>query len=116
MPRPGVELPPWRRCPPSPATARLEKAGVFAIVLEGIPAELARQLTRALTIPTIGIGAGVDCDGQVLVIDDLLGLTPPPHPRFVKSYANLRDVVRSAAERYASEVRRQTFPEAKHSY
>src|SRR5262249_18760250 len=66
----------------------LERAGAFAIVVECIPEEAARSLTRKLSIPTIGIGAGPACDGQVLVIDDLLGWTPTPHPRFVKTYAD----------------------------
>jgi 3-methyl-2-oxobutanoate hydroxymethyltransferase len=94
----------------------LETAGVFALVLEGIPADLARQITKSISIPTIGIGAGPACDGQVLVIDDLLGLTPPPHPRFVKAYADLRGMIRKAVGSYASEVRGRRFPEARHSY
>jgi 3-methyl-2-oxobutanoate hydroxymethyltransferase len=94
----------------------LERAGVFAIVLECIPENLARQISRRLRIPTIGIGAGVGCDGQVLVIDDLLGMTEPPLPRFVKSYANLRSIVQSAARRYAREVRAGEYPDEQHSY
>jgi len=94
----------------------LERAGVFSIVLECVPEQLAAQISRRLRIPTIGIGAGVGCDGQVLVIDDLLGLTEPPLPRFVKSYANLRDIIQSAARRYAQEVRLGEYPDEQHSY
>ncbi len=94
----------------------LEKLGVFAIVLECIPSSLARQITRAVSIPTIGIGAGIACDGQVLVIDDLLGLSPEPRPRFVKTYANVRETIRQAAGRYREEVRSGRFPDASHSY
>lgn len=94
----------------------LQKAGVFAIVLECIPAELGRRITKALKIPTIGIGAGVDCDGQVLVIDDVLGLTPTPHPRFVKAYTDLRAQIRRAACAYVEDVRRGRFPDRDHGY
>lgn len=94
----------------------LEKAGACAIVLEGIPARLGTQISRKLRIPTIGIGAGIGCDGQVLVIDDLLGLTPPPHPRFVKAYANLAETIREAVQKYAKEVRERKFPDDPHSY
>jgi 3-methyl-2-oxobutanoate hydroxymethyltransferase len=94
----------------------IEKAGVFSMVLECIPASLGRQVSRAARVPTIGIGAGVDCDGQVMVVDDLLGLTPAPLPRFVKTYANLRGEIKRAARDYALEVRRGKFPDAGHSY
>jgi len=94
----------------------LEKAGVFSIVLEGVPLEVARRLSRALSVPTIGIGAGVFCDGQVLVVDDLLGLTPEPRPRFVKAYARLRDTIEQAARAYGRDVRAGKFPDDKHSY
>jgi 3-methyl-2-oxobutanoate hydroxymethyltransferase len=94
----------------------IEKAGVFAMVIECVPSLLGRRLTRALQVPTIGIGAGPDCDGQVLVIDDLLGLTPTPHPRFVKPYADMRDLIKRAARRYAGDVRAGAFPDAAHSY
>jgi 3-methyl-2-oxobutanoate hydroxymethyltransferase len=94
----------------------LQNAGVFAIVLECVPRLLARRITRAVKVPTIGIGAGPDCDGQILVIDDLLGLTPPPYPRFVKPYADLRTAVREAARAYAREVRTGKYPDAPHSY
>lgn len=94
----------------------LERAGVFAIVLEGIPADLGRRITRAVHVPTIGIGAGKDCDGQILVIDDLLGLTAPPVPRFVKRYADLRGSIVRAARDYAREVRGRRFPDDDHAY
>lgn len=94
----------------------LEKAGAFAIVLECIPASLGRQISRAVKIPTIGIGAGLDCDGQILVVDDLLGTTEIPSPRFVKRYADLRGIIRRAARDYARDVRSGTFPDHSHSY
>jgi 3-methyl-2-oxobutanoate hydroxymethyltransferase len=94
----------------------LDKAGVFAIVLECLPPDVARAITRAVSIPTIGIGAGVGCDGQVLVIDDLLGWTDDPLPRFVKRYAHLRETVRQAVEQYGRDVRSGKFPDAGHSY
>src|SRR6185295_2532587 len=82
----------------------LEKAGVFSIVLECVPAKLGRQISRAVKVPTIGIGAGPDCDGQILVVDDLLGMTDTPSPRFVKRYADLRGIIKRAAQDYAREV------------
>lgn len=94
----------------------LQNAGAFAIVLECIPTALAKRVTRSLRIPTIGIGAGKDCDGQVLVIDDVLGLTAPPHPRFVKAYADLRAQIGRAARAYVNEVRRGKFPGPEHGY
>jgi len=94
----------------------LEKAGVFSIVLEGVPKDLAKKVTKTLKIPTIGIGAGIHCDGQVLVIDDLLGLTGGSLPRFVKKYANLRQTIEDAASAYARDVRGGRFPDDSHSY
>ena len=94
----------------------LERAGVFALVLECVPQGVARVITQALSIPTIGIGAGVHCDGQILVVDDLLGLTDGHLPRFVKPYAQLRGVIRQAAERYGRDVRGGKYPDAEHSY
>ncbi|PSO86346.1 MAG: 3-methyl-2-oxobutanoate hydroxymethyltransferase [Cyanobacteria bacterium QS_3_48_167] len=88
----------------------LSEAGAFAIILEHIPPELAAQITAKLPIPTIGIGAGADCDGQVLVTADLLGLSQK-QPPFAKSYANLRQVITEAAQDFASEVRQHQFPE-----
>lgn len=94
----------------------LEDAGAFAVVLETVPAELGRRMTEALTIPVIGIGAGPDTDAQVLVVNDLLGLTGGHLPRFVKSYANLRAVVADAAKSFAAEVANGDYPGPEHSY
>lgn len=94
----------------------VEEAGAFAVVLEGIPAPLAAQVTEALSIPTIGIGAGVDCDGQVLVCYDLLGLTPDLRPKFVKRYAEMFEEGVEAAKRYAEEVQSGAFPQPAHSF
>jgi 3-methyl-2-oxobutanoate hydroxymethyltransferase len=88
----------------------LEDAGCYALVLEAIPAELAAQVTAALSIPVIGIGAGASCDGQVLVSYDLLGMNAEFQPRFVKRYAQLHAVIGEAAARYIDEVRAGTFP------
>ena len=88
----------------------LEHAGVFAIVLESIPPELARQVTGQLSIPTIGIGAGPHCDGQVLVSYDAFGLFDGPVPPFVKQYASLGEQVVDAARRYATDVEEGKFP------
>jgi 3-methyl-2-oxobutanoate hydroxymethyltransferase len=88
----------------------LEAAGAFAIVLEHIPAELGRSISQKLKIPTIGIGAGPDCDGQVLVAADVLGLSEW-QPPFSKSYTNLRETISNAIQDYASEVRKRQFPE-----
>jgi len=95
---------------------RLEDAGCYAIVVESVPALVAEAITRALTIPTIGIGAGPDCDGQVLVIYDLIGLNPAFKPRFVKRYAELGAAVQNAVASYADEVRRGVFPDASHAF
>jgi 3-methyl-2-oxobutanoate hydroxymethyltransferase len=94
----------------------LEAAGCFAVVLEAVPSPVAAEVTRRLRVPTIGIGAGLDCDGQVLVYHDLLGLTEGHLPRFVKRYANLSREIRDALEAYADEVRAGTFPDDEHSY
>jgi len=94
----------------------LQEAGCFSVVLEAIPADLGRRVTEALDIPTIGIGAGPHCDGQVLVITDLLGLTPDPTPRFVKRYADLRSLVAEAAQRFAKDVAEGHYPAAEHEY
>lgn len=88
----------------------IEEAGAYALVLEGMPAELAKEITERLKIPTIGIGAGADCDGQVLVITDLLGLNPDFQPRFVKKYANFAESTQVAVQQYAKEVREKSFP------
>jgi 3-methyl-2-oxobutanoate hydroxymethyltransferase len=94
----------------------LKDAGACTLVLEAIPAPVAARITAELTIPTIGIGAGPHCDGQVLVYHDLLGLTEGHLPRFVKRYANLSREIRDALEAYASEVRSGAFPGKEHTY
>jgi 3-methyl-2-oxobutanoate hydroxymethyltransferase len=94
----------------------LEKAGVFAIVLEGIPAKLAKIISEKLTIPTIGIGAGKDCDGQVLVIQDMLGMYSDFTPKFVKKYAELNKEMASSIENYIEDVKNESFPEEKHTF
>ncbi|CAB4580211.1 MAG: 3-methyl-2-oxobutanoate hydroxymethyltransferase [Actinobacteria bacterium] len=94
----------------------LQAAGAFSIVLEVIPAQLAKEVTAKLRIPTIGIGAGSGVDAQVLVWQDLMGLTADPAPRFVKRYFNLRDEMKSAVDRFATEVKTKKYPETKHSY
>src|SRR5438552_5940346 len=94
----------------------LEDAGCFAVVLEAVPAPVAAEVARRLSVPTIGIGAGRECDGQVLVYHDLLGLTEGHLPRFVKRYANLSREIRDALESYARGVRSGTVPEAQHMY
>ena len=94
----------------------LEDAGCCAVVLEAVPSPVAARITGELAIPTIGIGAGSECDGQVLVYHDLLGLTEGHLPRFVKRYANLSGEIRDALTSYASEVRSGAFPEEQHTY
>jgi len=94
----------------------LERAGCFAVVLEKIPAALAAEATNSIEIPTIGIGAGGGCSGQVLVTHDLLGLTKEFHPRFVRRYAELADAVTDAVQRYVEDVRSGDFPNASESY
>jgi 3-methyl-2-oxobutanoate hydroxymethyltransferase len=95
---------------------KLEQVGCFALVLEKIPADLAAQVTASLSIPTIGIGAGVHCDGQVLVTHDALGLTTEFHPRFVRRYANLAETVTAAVHTYIQDVRLRSFPSEEESY
>ena len=97
------------------AALALEKAGAFAIVLELVPAELAARITAALSIPTIGIGAGVDCDAQILVWTDLVGLTAKP-PKLAKAYRNLRQEITGAAEEFARDVRGGTFPATENTF
>ncbi|PWE31315.1 3-methyl-2-oxobutanoate hydroxymethyltransferase [Maritimibacter sp. 55A14] len=91
-------------------------AGAFSVVLEKVTAPLATEITRAIAIPTIGIGASVDCDGQVLVVDDMLGLFTEFKPKFAKRYAELGDHASDAIARYAAEVRARTFPAPEHVY
>ena len=94
----------------------LEEAGAFAIVLEGIPRELAAIITRRLRIPTIGIGAGPDCDGQVLVFHDLVGLSYMSPPKFVRSYANLRGALHEALTNFNRDVKEGNYPDDRESY
>ena len=95
---------------------RVEDAGAFALVLELVPAEVAARVTDAVSIPTVGIGAGARCDGQVLVLPDLLGLNDGFAPKFLKRYAELADEVRGAVRRFGADVREGAYPEAAHSF
>ncbi|MBB5021053.1 3-methyl-2-oxobutanoate hydroxymethyltransferase [Desulfurispira natronophila] len=94
----------------------VQDAGAFALVLEGIPASLGQQITQQLTIPTIGIGAGADCDGQVLVMHDLLGLFDEFTPKFVKRYASVGETVEKAFREYQSEVKSSCFPQPQNCF
>ena len=94
----------------------LEAAGAFALVLELVPRGVAARVTEALTIPTIGIGSGAQCDGQVLVLHDMLGLNDTFRPRFLKRYAELADTVREAVRRFGDEVRQGHYPDDAHSF
>jgi 3-methyl-2-oxobutanoate hydroxymethyltransferase len=94
----------------------LEKANCFAIVLEKIPSALAKEVSALLTIPTIGIGAGVDCDGQVLVMHDLLGINTEFNPRFVRKYMNLHELAMQAIQQYHDDVKKKNFPNEGESY
>ena len=94
----------------------VEEAGAYALVLEGMPMDLAKQITERMTIPTIGIGAGAHCDGQVLVIHDMLGLFHDFTPKFVKPYADLRAAMTTAIQTFIEEVREQKFPTPEHSF
>jgi len=108
----------------TPATAEqllrdaraVEAAGAFAVVLEAMPRELAADITRELSIPTIGIGAGPDCDGQVLVLHDMLGLTFRPQPKFARRYADLGKEISRAAQEFCADVRSGRFPSDEESY
>lgn len=94
----------------------VEEAGVFGVVVECVPAELGKRVTQALEVPTIGIGAGSACDGQVIVINDLLGIEQTVKPKFVKTQADLATQIREAASRYNTEVREGTFPGPEHAF
>jgi len=96
--------------------AAAERAGAFAVVLEAVPASLAREITKNLAIPTIGIGAGADCDGQVLVINDVLGLSGKFRPKFVKQYAQLEDIIKNAVADYVDDVQSGKFPSDEFSF
>ena len=108
----------------TPATAEqllrdaraVEAAGAFSVVLEGIPRELAAEITRAVHIPTIGIGAGPDCDGQILVLHDLLGLTFQEPPKFARRYANVGEIITKAVKEYCDDVQQGNFPSDVESY
>lgn len=95
---------------------KIEEAGAFAVVLEGIPAKLASIITKKLRIPTIGIGAGKDCDGQVLVYQDMLGMFSDYVPKFVKQFANVGDIMKGAFQNYIKEVQEGSFPAEEHTY
>jgi 3-methyl-2-oxobutanoate hydroxymethyltransferase len=94
----------------------LQLAGADMLLLEAVPADLARQITRQAQVPVIGIGAGADCDGQVLVLYDMLGITPGQLPKFVKNFMHGAESIESAVRRYVQEVKAGTFPAAEHSY
>lgn len=94
----------------------LERAGVFSIVLEGIPSEISRLITERVTVPTIGIGAGLDCDGQILVFSDLVGLTFGHTAKFVRQYANVKSVIADALKQYSDDVISHRFPADQESY
>ena len=94
----------------------VEQAGAFAVVLEGIPVQLAREITQRVSIPTIGIGAGMHCDGQILVVHDMLGLFDDFTPKFVKRYANLKETIGGAVRSYMEEVRTEAFPAEEHTF
>ncbi|OGD21948.1 MAG: 3-methyl-2-oxobutanoate hydroxymethyltransferase [Candidatus Aminicenantes bacterium RBG_16_63_16] len=94
----------------------VEKAGAFAVILECVPQDLAGRITDKLRVPTIGIGAGPRCDGQILVFHDLVGYLTGFHPKFVKKYADLGSVIRESVKKYAHEVRSNAFPDETHSY
>jgi len=95
---------------------KLEEAGVFSIVLEKIPSELARQVTELVSVPTIGIGAGHYCDGQVLVLHDMLGLNKDFSPRFLRRYADLHEIMKGAVSRYIDDVKSGDFPNEQEQY
>lgn len=94
----------------------LEQAGCFSLVLECVPSELAKKITESLSIPTIGIGAGVHTDGQVLVLQDLLGMNKEFRPKFLKKYMNGYDLISEAVQNYVDEVKKSEFPDKEHSY
>jgi 3-methyl-2-oxobutanoate hydroxymethyltransferase len=94
----------------------LQELGCFGVVLEKIPAVLAKEVSESLIIPTIGIGAGPDCDGQVLVVNDMIGLTKGFKPRFLRQYLNLYDGILDAAKSYINDVKAKDFPNEKEQY
>jgi 3-methyl-2-oxobutanoate hydroxymethyltransferase len=94
----------------------MEGAGAFGLLIECIPDKLAQVITESIAIPTIGIGAGVHCDGQVLVINDLLGMFDKFTPKFVKKYANLSPIIKESVQQYNNEVKAGTYPDSEHSF
>ncbi len=94
----------------------VEEAGAFSVVLECVPAPLAEKITRSLGIPTLGIGAGPGCDGQVLVINDMLGIYERFTPKFVKKYCNIHRLMKKSVGKYIAEVKSGTFPDQEHSF
>ncbi len=94
----------------------LDKAGVFSIVIEGVPADLATEITQSVSVPTIGIGAGANCDGQVLVMQDMLGMVPNFSPKFLKKYADLGATITEAVQSYVEDVQAGRFPTDEHSF
>ena len=93
-----------------------EEAGAFSIVIEAVPVSLAKKITQSMKIPTIGIGAGMECDGQILVMHDVLGLSENVKPRFAKTYANVAEIAQNAFKQYIDEVRGEKFPTMEHAY
>ena len=93
-----------------------EQAGAFMIVVESVLSAVARDITESLEIPTVGIGSGADCDGQVLVVNDMIGLTPEPLPKFVKKYAEVAETISDSTKKYVEDVKKGTFPSQEHSY
>jgi len=94
----------------------VEEAGAFSLLLEAVPPEVGKAITEAIKIPTLGIGAGMHCDGQVLIISDMLGAFEAFTPKFVKRYANVGEIMVKAFSEYISDVKNQKFPEEKHTY
>jgi 3-methyl-2-oxobutanoate hydroxymethyltransferase len=94
----------------------VEQAGAFAVVLEAVPSLLAAEITNTISIPTIGIGAGPSCDGQVLVLQDMLGIYPKKSPKFSKNYMDGADTISQAVQNYVSEVKSGAFPAQEHSF
>ncbi len=93
-----------------------EQAGAFMVLIESVLSEVARDVTEILGVPTVGIGSGVDCDGQVLVVNDMVGLTPDPLPKFVKKYAKVAETISDSTKKYVEEVKKGTFPSQEHCY
>ena len=102
--------------PTAPLTVAVAEAGAFAVVLEGIPQDLAGEISERLAIPTIGIGAGLQCDGQVLVIHDMLGLFDDFVPKFVKRYADVKQTMLGAVKEFVGDVKAHKFPAEEHSF